>query len=44
VPLALGAVAREMFTAARAKGRGQLDWTALMTVLEDVAGTQVRHG
>jgi 3-hydroxyisobutyrate dehydrogenase len=42
VPLALGAVAREMFTAARAKGRGQLDWTAVMTVLEDVAGTEVR--
>jgi 3-hydroxyisobutyrate dehydrogenase-like beta-hydroxyacid dehydrogenase len=43
VPLALGAVAREMFTAARAKGRGQLDWTAVMTVLEDVAGAQVRR-
>jgi 4-hydroxybutyrate dehydrogenase / sulfolactaldehyde 3-reductase len=42
VPLALGAVAREMFTAARAKGRGHLDWTAVMTVLEDIAGTQVR--
>lgn len=44
VPLALAAVAREMFTAARGKGRGQLDWTAVMTVLEDVAGAQVRGG
>ena len=43
VPLALGAVAREMFTAARARGRGQLDWTGVITVLEDIAGTQVRH-
>ena len=42
VPLALGAVAREMLTAARAKDRGRLDWTAVMTVLEDVAGIQVR--
>jgi 4-hydroxybutyrate dehydrogenase/sulfolactaldehyde 3-reductase len=43
VPLALGAAAREMFTAARTMGRGHLDWTGIMTVLEDIAGTQVRH-
>ena len=42
VPLAMGAVAREMFSAARARGRGKLDWTAVMTVLEEVAGTEVR--
>jgi 4-hydroxybutyrate dehydrogenase/sulfolactaldehyde 3-reductase len=42
VPITLGAVAREMFTAARARGRGKLDWTAVMTVLEDQAGVQVR--
>jgi 4-hydroxybutyrate dehydrogenase/sulfolactaldehyde 3-reductase len=44
VPLTLGAVAREMFAAARAQGRGKLDWTAVMTVLEDQAGVQVRDG
>jgi 4-hydroxybutyrate dehydrogenase / sulfolactaldehyde 3-reductase len=42
VPIMLGAVAREMFTAARARGRGKLDWTAVMTVLEDEAGVKVR--
>ncbi len=42
VPLALGAMAREMFSAARARGRGRLDWTAVVTVLEDVAGVEVR--
>jgi len=42
VPLMLGAVAREMFTRARAQGRGKLDWTALITVLEDEAGVKVR--
>jgi 4-hydroxybutyrate dehydrogenase/sulfolactaldehyde 3-reductase len=43
VPLALGAVAREMFTSARARGRGKLDWTAVITVLEDEAGVKVRN-
>ena len=42
VPLALGAMAREMFTTARARGRGKLDWTAVITVLEDEAGVKVR--
>src|SRR5262249_36977576 len=42
VPLALGAVAREMFTSARARGRGKLDWTAVITVLEDEAGGKGR--
>ncbi|HXJ80218.1 MAG TPA: NAD(P)-binding domain-containing protein [Candidatus Methylomirabilis sp.] len=43
VPVTLGAVAREMFTRARARGRGKLDWTALITVLEDEAGVKVRN-
>jgi 4-hydroxybutyrate dehydrogenase / sulfolactaldehyde 3-reductase len=44
VPITLGAVAREMFTTARARGRGKLDWTAVITVLEDEAGVKVRDG
>jgi 4-hydroxybutyrate dehydrogenase/sulfolactaldehyde 3-reductase len=43
VPLPLGALAREMFTTARARGRGRLDWTAVITVLEDEAGVKVRR-
>lgn len=43
VPLAVGAVARELFSAARAQGKGRLDWTAVITVLEQVAGVEVRR-
>jgi 3-hydroxyisobutyrate dehydrogenase len=43
VPLSVGAVARELLATARAQGRGRLDWTAVITVLEEIAGVRVRH-
>jgi 2-hydroxy-3-oxopropionate reductase len=42
VPLPATAVVQELFSAARAKGRGQLDHSGIVTVLEDLAGTQVK--
>jgi len=42
VPLAVGAAARELLTAARARGKGRLDFTAVVTVLEELAGVEVR--
>ena len=42
IPLAVGAAAREVMTAARGKGKGKLDWTAVMTVLEEIAKVEVR--
>lgn len=43
VPLALGAVAREAYSAARAQGRGGLDYTGIITGLEELAGVRVRR-
>jgi 4-hydroxybutyrate dehydrogenase/sulfolactaldehyde 3-reductase len=42
VPLAGGAVCRELYTHARAAGKGRLDWSAVLTVVEEVAGCRVR--
>ncbi len=42
VPLSMGAVAREVYSAARARGKGRLDHTGVVTVLEEYAGVEVR--
>jgi 2-hydroxy-3-oxopropionate reductase len=39
VPLPATAVVQELFNALRVKGRGQLDHSAVITLLEDLAGT-----
>jgi 3-hydroxyisobutyrate dehydrogenase len=41
-PLAMTALARQMFEMARAAGYGQDDYTALLKVLEQMAGVEVR--
>jgi 2-hydroxy-3-oxopropionate reductase len=38
VPLPATAVVQELFNALRVKGRGQLDHSAVITLLEDLAG------
>ncbi len=43
VPLSMGSVAREVYSAARAQGKGCLDYTAIMMLLEELAGVQVRQ-
>jgi 4-hydroxybutyrate dehydrogenase/sulfolactaldehyde 3-reductase len=43
VPLAMGAVAREVYSAARARGKGRLDYTGIVTLLEEDAGVEVRR-
>lgn len=43
VPLTMGAVARELYSAARAKGKGRLDYSGIVTLLEDIAGVEVRR-
>jgi 2-hydroxy-3-oxopropionate reductase len=42
VPLPATAVVQELFSAARVKGRGGLDHSGIVTVLEDLAGVEVR--
>jgi 3-hydroxyisobutyrate dehydrogenase len=42
VPMALTALARQMYEMARAKGFGSEDYTSLMKVLEEMAGVEVR--
>ena len=42
VPLPATSVVQELFSAARVKGRGGLDHSGIVTVLEDLAGTEVR--
>ncbi len=44
VPLAMGAVAREIYSDARAQGKGRLDYTGIVTLLEERAGVEVRRG
>jgi 2-hydroxy-3-oxopropionate reductase len=44
VPLPVTSVVHELFTAAMGRGRGELDHTGLLTVLEDLAGTEARTG
>jgi len=39
VPLPATAVVQELFNALRVKGRGALDHSAIITLLEDLAGT-----
>lgn len=43
VPLSMGAAAREVYSAARARGKGRLDYTGIVTLLEDCAGVEVRR-
>ena len=38
VPLPATAVVQELFNALRVRGRGQLDHSAVITLLEDLAG------
>ncbi len=42
-PLAMGAAAREVYSAARARGKGRLDYTGIITLLEEMAGVEVRR-
>lgn len=42
VPLPTTAVVQELFSALRVKGRGSLDHSAVITLLEDLAAVQVR--
>jgi 2-hydroxy-3-oxopropionate reductase len=42
VPLPVTALVQEMFNALRVKGRGSLDHSAVITLLEDLASVQVR--
>jgi 2-hydroxy-3-oxopropionate reductase len=42
VPVPATAVVQELFSAARVKGRGGLDHSGIVTVLEDLAGVEVR--
>ena len=44
VPLPTTAIVQELFSALRAKGRGGLDHAAVITLLEDLAGVEVRTG
>ncbi|MBI4591491.1 MAG: NAD(P)-dependent oxidoreductase [Candidatus Rokubacteria bacterium] len=44
VPLALGAVGREVYAFARAAGKGRMDRSAVVTVFEDLLGVTVRLG
>jgi 2-hydroxy-3-oxopropionate reductase len=43
VPVPATALVQELFAAARVKGRGQLDHSGIVTVLEDLAGVEVRR-
>src|SRR5262245_38096776 len=43
VPLTMGAVARELYSVARARGKGRLDYTGIVTLLEEMAGVEVRR-
>ena len=43
VPVPATAVVQELFSAARVKGRGGLDHSGIVTVLEDLAGVEVRR-
>ncbi len=42
VPLPASAIAHELFSALLAKGRGDLDHSAVITVIEDLAGVKAR--
>jgi len=42
VPLPATSVVQELFSAARVKGRGGLDHSGIVTVLEDLAGVEVK--
>ena len=42
VPVTLGAVAKQMYEAARAMGYGRNDYTAVVRPLEQLAGVEVR--
>ncbi len=44
VPLPAAAAVKEVYGAARAQGKGDLDYAAVITFLEDLAGVKVRAG
>jgi 3-hydroxyisobutyrate dehydrogenase-like beta-hydroxyacid dehydrogenase len=43
VPLLVGGLARELYQLARAQGKGDQDWGAYTTVLEQLAGVEARY-
>ena len=43
VPLMVGGLARELYQLARAQGKGDQDWGAYTTVLEQLAGVEARY-
>lgn len=42
VPMPAAAVVKEVYSAAKAQGKGDLDYTAVVTFLEELAGVKVR--
>ena len=44
VPMPAAAAVKEVYGAAKAQGKGDLDYTAVVTTLEELAGTKVRAG
>lgn len=43
VPLPLAAISRQFYGVAQSLGRGEKDFTAVITLLEDATGVRVRH-
>ena len=44
IPMPAAAAVKEVYGAAKAQGKGDLDYTAVVTTLEELAGTKVRAG
>ena len=42
VPMPVSAAVKEVYAAARAQGKGDLDYAAVITFLEELAGVKVR--
>ena len=42
VPMPAAATVKEIYGAAKAQGKGELDYAAVITFFEDLAGVQVR--
>jgi 4-hydroxybutyrate dehydrogenase / sulfolactaldehyde 3-reductase len=42
LPLIVGAAARQVYSMARAQGRGRQDWTALYAMLSEIAGGKLK--
>jgi 3-hydroxyisobutyrate dehydrogenase-like beta-hydroxyacid dehydrogenase len=44
VPMPAASIVKEMYGAAKAKGKGEMDYAAVVTLFEEIAGVQVRTG